>query len=171
MTDPVSSAVGFAHLDHPEWRIPIFNPGHNTAQVSVIRIINNTNRDLSIRVHGQREDGQINPDRLGVCTDFSCDDHTYVQGWLRAATAVHITSAQSGIGRGHPAPGVQPRADRRLLRDTGRHRPLRREVVGVRHPCRLQWTRSGGCLGGHEPDANSDRTHYESPPPGSVTAD
>lgn len=108
MTAPVPSAGGFAHLDNPEWRIPIFNPGRNTAQVSVLRIINNTNRDLSIRIHGQREDGRINPDRLGVCTAFRCDDQTYVQGWLHAATAVHVTSAQLESGEDVPLQECDP---------------------------------------------------------------
>ena len=108
MTHALPSVSGFAHIDTPEWRVPIFNPGRNTAQVSVLRIINNTNRDLSLRIRGQREDDEINPDRLGVCTLFTCDDRTYVQGWLRAATAVHITSAQLESGQDIPLEACNP---------------------------------------------------------------
>lgn len=108
VTKPIASYSGFAHIDNPEWRVPVFNPGRNTAQVSVLRLINNTTRDLSIRIHGQRDDGQINPDALGVCTAFACDDRTYVRGWLHAATAVHITSAQLESGEDIPLDACNP---------------------------------------------------------------
>ena len=109
VTMPVRAVVGFAHVNSPEWRVPVLNPGHNTRQVSVLRIINNTDRDLSVRIHGQRGDGKINPDRLGVCTLFGCSDRTYVQGWLRAASAVHVTSAQLESGQGIPLEACNPR--------------------------------------------------------------
>ena len=75
-----------------EWRIPIFNPASNSNQVSRLRLVNNSNADLSLIVSGTRGDGTVNRDAAGRALQ--------VTGILPAANVRELTAAELETGVG-----------------------------------------------------------------------
>ena len=75
----------------PEWRVPIFNPASNYNQVSLLRLINNSDATVGVVITGIRADGTQNLDGDG--------EPRTVQGFIGAGMATEITSEQLETGR------------------------------------------------------------------------
>lgn len=74
----------------PEWRVPIFNPGKNNDQVSILRLINNSDRPIGLAVSGVQSDGEVNVDANG--------DAMVVRGYIDANHAVEVSAQQLESG-------------------------------------------------------------------------
>ena len=84
----------FACVVHcPEWLVPVFNPGHNVNQVSVLRIINNSDEDKIVAIVGTREDGS---------SRHPNGDRRRVEGYVASGEVVELTATQLETGVGLP---------------------------------------------------------------------
>ena len=77
----------------PEWLVPVFNPGHNVNQVSVLRIVNNSDEDKIVAVVGTREDGS---------SRHPNGDRRRVEGYVPSGEVAELTATQLETGVGLP---------------------------------------------------------------------
>ena len=103
-----------------EWNIPIFNPASNINQASRLRVINNTDNAVSLRVSGVRADGTVNRDEVGRAL--------LVSGTIASGTVRELTATELETGD-----GLEGKLDREVG-DDGEEIPL-----GSLGPARGKW--------------------------------
>ena len=74
-----------------KWIVPIFNPGYNTEQVSVLRLLNNTNDEKVVEIRGTRTDGT---------STFDYDEPHRVLFALGASQGVTLKGLELETGNG-----------------------------------------------------------------------
>ena len=87
-----------------DWDIPVFNPARNTRQVSSLRVINNSESQITLRVSGVTRDGASNRDTEGRALR--------VVGAIQPGTVRELTATELETGEGleysSPAPPTAP---------------------------------------------------------------
>ena len=82
------------------WNLPLFNPGHNRNQVSVLRIISNAVEGVEILIRGERQDGTRNQEG---------GEPLEIRGTVPPGAAVEMTSDQLETGDNLPLQGATGR--------------------------------------------------------------